>query len=280
MKSFNTYINEWENNAKTDAYWAVLTTSQYDKSKWDKKLFFETGKDEINKLKVYIDAQKLPIPFAGTALDFGCGTGRLTQALAYHFEQVYGVDISQSMISQAKKALDLSVTNIHYKHNPNPDLRLLESDTFDFIYSNIVLQHIATRYQLRYLNEFARLVKVGGWIIVQTPSKRIYKSTLGKVKGKMIEALPYKVKKQILIRLMGNKTKALTEFDFEINVCPSKQIKCLAQKNALELKHIAYTNSCDPNFGGKLEFKNYSDVINQTGYLSPMYFLQKRSKTT
>lgn len=37
------------------------------------------------------------------ALDFGCGVGRLTQALAAHFDEVTGVDISPSMIKLAKK---------------------------------------------------------------------------------------------------------------------------------------------------------------------------------
>ena len=39
-----------------------------------------------------------------SALDFGCGIGRLSQALAEHFDQVYGVDISPKMIELARAA--------------------------------------------------------------------------------------------------------------------------------------------------------------------------------
>ncbi len=37
------------------------------------------------------------------ALDFGCGVGRLTQALARHFNIVDGVDIAPSMIELANQ---------------------------------------------------------------------------------------------------------------------------------------------------------------------------------
>ena len=36
------------------------------------------------------------------ALDFGCGAGRLSRALAAHFEHVVGVDVSASMIETAR----------------------------------------------------------------------------------------------------------------------------------------------------------------------------------
>ena len=50
-------------------------------------------------------AQHLGRPLRhGTALDFGCGVGRLTHALAPHFERTYGVDVSSTMIEQAQAA--------------------------------------------------------------------------------------------------------------------------------------------------------------------------------
>jgi 2-polyprenyl-3-methyl-5-hydroxy-6-metoxy-1,4-benzoquinol methylase len=39
----------------------------------------------------------------GRALDFGCGVGRLTQALATHYDKVDGVDISWEMINLARR---------------------------------------------------------------------------------------------------------------------------------------------------------------------------------
>lgn len=275
MKAFETYVTEWEKNSAKDAYWAVLTSSQYEKTEWDREIFFKSGAREIHLLKEYIDKLQLPIAFQGSALDFGCGTGRLSQALAGFFSEVIGIDISANMVEQAKQALPQDIDHVKYLHNPSPNLQILDSEKFDFIYSNIVLQHIAQQHQLAYLKEFSRVIKKGGWIIIQTPSQRIFHSLGKKIKGRLIELLPYKLKKQILVNLLGNKTRALKEFDFEINTCSEKQIRALAQENRLEIKHIAYTNSCEPDFCGNLAFLSYAEASHIPGYLSPMYFMQK-----
>lgn len=274
MKTFDSYLEEWERNAAKDAYWAVLTSSHYETRPWDKEAFFQSGRREIQLLREYIATSKLPIPFQGKALDFGCGTGRLTQALGAIFQEVCGVDISTQMISQAKDALPKDCRNIDFILNPSPHLGQFKDNRFDFIYSNIVLQHIANKHQMQYLKDFSRLVKPGGWIIIQLPSEKIFSSILGKIKGSIVNLLPYRLKKKLLI-LLGNQSRALQEFDFEINTCSQSKIERFAQENRLEIQHIAYTNSCEPDFCGNLLFRTYEEAKRIPGYLSPMYFLKK-----
>jgi hypothetical protein len=62
---------------------------------------------------------------------------------------------------------------------------------------------------------------------------------------------------------------------FEINLCSEKKIKKFAIENGLEIKHVAYTNSCEPDFCGNLIFKSYYEAKFIPGYLSPMYFMKK-----
>ena len=57
----------------------------------------------------------------GTALDFGCGVGRLSQALTKYFEQVAGVDISHTMIAKAKE-VDHGPARIRYVVKTTADL--------------------------------------------------------------------------------------------------------------------------------------------------------------
>jgi SAM-dependent methyltransferase len=57
--------------------------------------------------------------------------------------------------------------------NGRPDLRLFQSGTFGFIYSNITLQHIEPRYQRRYIEELVRVLAPGGVLVFQLPSERI-----------------------------------------------------------------------------------------------------------
>lgn len=278
MKAFKTYVAEWERNAERDAYWAVLTSCQQEQTGWNREAFFQSGKQEIESLIQYAKKSALPIDFSGNALDFGCGTGRLTQALSTVFNKVCGIDVSAHMLQKARDALLPSMHNIEFIHNPVTHLNVFEPERFDFIYSNIVLQHIAPRHQMRYLEEFARVLNARGWMIIQIPSRRIYNSWGTKLKGSLVNLLPYRIKKQLLIHVFKNRSRALREFDFEMNVCSEDSIRRYADKHGLKIWHIAYTNSCDPDFSGNLAFKTYEDVKDTRGYLSPMYFLQKDHK--
>src|SRR5690349_5089124 len=88
----------WSHIGAVNPLWAILTNEP----QWDLGEFFQTGVVEINRLMGY--AQRLNYSFRlGTALDFGCGVGRLSQALSAYFENVVGIDISPPMIEQANQ---------------------------------------------------------------------------------------------------------------------------------------------------------------------------------
>ncbi len=116
-------------------------------------------------------AQRLGYPFGReAALDFGCGVGRLTRALAGHFGDCYGVDISESMVERAC-ALNHAYSNCHFAVNVSENLRLFADSTFDMIYSVIVLQHVPNRAVITsYIREFVRVLKADGLLVFQLPS--------------------------------------------------------------------------------------------------------------
>ena len=90
----------WEEMGELDPCWAILTEPGTKYGKWDLEKFFETGSHEISRLTGA--AERLGLPKQHDwASDFGCGVGRLTRALALHFQNVVGIDISQSMLRQA-----------------------------------------------------------------------------------------------------------------------------------------------------------------------------------
>src|SRR3954467_8731588 len=85
----------WDAFGRADPFWAILTDPSKKNGKWDAEEFFQTGKAEIANAMAYVNA--LPVrPNRNRALDFGCGVGRLTQALCEHFHQACGVDIAPS----------------------------------------------------------------------------------------------------------------------------------------------------------------------------------------
>jgi glycosyltransferase involved in cell wall biosynthesis/ubiquinone/menaquinone biosynthesis C-methylase UbiE len=160
----------WDRFGAEDPFWAVLTHPEKKGGKWSEAEFFETGRQDIRAALERIRTLGLPLKHE-KALDFGCGPGRLTQALAEHFQEVHGVDIAPSMIAKAH-ALNQYGSRCLYHLNEEPDLRLFDVNTFDMVYSWLVLQHMPKQLTLGYISEFARVTKPGGVIVFQVPDRR------------------------------------------------------------------------------------------------------------
>ena len=157
----------WDALAKADPLWAVLTESDKQGKRWTKEEFFSTGVAEA-EADVGRARSLEPRLRRESALDFGCGAGRLTHGLALHFSRVTGVDISGRMVALARE--HNRNDRVDFVQNPRPPLGLFADGSFDFVYSRITLQHIAPRYIRRYLREFIRVLAPGGVMSVQVPA--------------------------------------------------------------------------------------------------------------
>lgn len=150
----------WQELGEKDPFWAVLTTPEKRGGRWDADAFFATGRREIASALQHIAAGGLNPP-RERALDFGCGVGRLTQALAEHFSVVDGVDVAPSMIAEADR-LNKHGERCRYRVNDSIDLGVYGDGTFDLVYSNITLQHMPPSVMKRYLAEFVRVLSPEG----------------------------------------------------------------------------------------------------------------------
>ena len=156
----------FEGLGRDDPMYAALSRNASRGNRWDPEAFFETGRTEIGDVMSYVASLGLPLQ-RGRALDFGCAVGRLTQALADHFRETVGVDIATSMVERARE-YNAHGDRVTYVANAAPDLSLFDSASFDFIYSNKVLQHIPPENQLGYMREFVRVLRPGGVAVFQT----------------------------------------------------------------------------------------------------------------
>ncbi len=105
-----------------------------------------------------------------TALDFGCGVGRVTQALASHFDEVTGVDIAPAMLERAGR-YNRHEDRCRYVLNTQNHLRVFDSASFDLVYSRITLQHLPARHIRSYLAEFTRVLRPQGLLVFQLPDR-------------------------------------------------------------------------------------------------------------
>lgn len=157
----------YEQLGRDDPLYAVLSRRGHAGGRWDPDEFFATGRREIEALLDDAADRDLAI-VRGRALDFGCGVGRLTQALAAHFDQVVGVDIADSMVRRAE-SFNRHGARVRYLVNTTAELPALEDATFDFVYSSITLQHIPPEAAASYIGEFFRVLRPGGVAIFDVP---------------------------------------------------------------------------------------------------------------
>ena len=231
----------WEKLGRDDPFWAVLTEEKYREELCDSDAFYATGLAEMMELAVRM--KKLGYPLEGDrAMDFGCGVGRVSQALASYYNQVDGVDISSSMIEHANKHNRVS-DKCAYHHNTLPDLALFPDNSFDFIYSRIVLQHMPIALAKRYLKEFFRVLKPGGVMYVQIPdswdpSSRKFWEYLRKEPS--IPILIYKLTRRIVIRVLYSRKKQSMEMHF----LPASKVITLIQRLKLSLISVVRDDSC------------------------------------
>ncbi|KGN32541.1 ubiquinone biosynthesis protein [Knoellia sinensis KCTC 19936] len=161
----------WDGLGKVDPLWAILAYPERHKRGWEghEDDFFATGRQAVDEVMKMLDRVQASPATKGRAMDFGCGAGRLTQGLAGHFEKADGVDIASSMVDLARKH-NRAGDRVTYHLNEKSDLSLFEDDTFDFLLSIIVLQHIPNAYKTGYLREFVRVLEPGGVAAFTVPS--------------------------------------------------------------------------------------------------------------
>jgi SAM-dependent methyltransferase len=167
----------WDYLGKRDPLGVIKTGKSTDEGgwesqeggKWDLQEFFQTGVDEIDSLFKQIDQLNFQLSHK-RALDFGCGVGRVTQALSKYFDMVDGVDIAPSMIELAN-TYNKYKDRVHYYFNNKNSLEIFNDNTYDFIYSVEVFQHMHPQYQEKYLSELLRILSPKGLLVFELPSE-------------------------------------------------------------------------------------------------------------
>ena len=156
----------WEQLGADDPLWAVLTDPTRKGNRWAVDEFMATGRQWIDRISAQLDSLGLRL---GThVLDFGCGVGRLSLALAERVDRVTGIDIAESMVERARE-VNRYPDRVDFHHY---DGRLLPFDdaSFDSVVSIIVIQHAPPPVQIAALVELQRVLRPGGVMVVQIPA--------------------------------------------------------------------------------------------------------------
>ena len=259
MNSLKELQRNWDGLAQADPLWAICTDPAKRNSQWTREEFFATGRNEIEAVLGYAARIGIHIDKTAPALDFGCGVGRLTRALAQYFPECVGLDISPAMITLARD-LNRDLPNCRFQLNESIQMKGLPANYFGFIYTSLVLQHIAGPYSHEYIAEFVRVLRTGGILICQVPEK-LHADSLTKLRTRL--ALRSR------LRSVLGRPKP---YAMEMHCIRESVIRKLIARLGARVVNVALTNSCDPSFCGDLQYLTQEPL---QGYVSKQYCVIK-----
>ena len=185
---------EWEKWGVQDPYFSVLTHPKFRSDALNQESlqeFFALGRLHVDHVlgtcRAHLEGSFAP----QRVLDFGCGVGRVLLPLAAIASEVVGVDISPSMLAEARRNCELQgVTNAQLVMSDDT-LSAVQGD-FDFVHSCIVIQHIEIARGLKLFEELVKRIRPGGIGAIQvTFAWDIYRASLG-VRPPLVPMSPWR----------------------------------------------------------------------------------------
>lgn len=226
----------WEEWGRRDPYFGVITDQKFRRSKLDDQArteFFESGRRHVDyvmkMIHTYIDPNFRP----SSIVDFGCGAGRLVVPFAQVAQQVVGLDVSPSMLNEARRnCASFRLNNV----------RLLLSDDeltgltgeYDLVHSYIVFQHIPPERGRVILRRLLDFIAPGGMGAIHVLyGKRIHAETYGMPPPKSGNGLP---------SLMKRVLAPDADPEMQMNPYLLNEFLFLLQSAGVHRLHIEYTD--------------------------------------
>jgi SAM-dependent methyltransferase len=159
----------WRKFGKENPYFGVLTADRFRKENLDDAAlaeFFTSGDDHVAHImeiaRRHVDGDLA----TGSAVDFGCGVGRLVLPLARRYGRATGVDISEDYIAEAvRNCQKQGVTNADFCESV--EQLASEGRRFDLAHSCIVFNHIPWSRGREIIAGLYALLNPGGVMAIQ-----------------------------------------------------------------------------------------------------------------
>ena len=147
-----------------EPYFAVITNERFLQQNLTaaaKDDLYATGDRDIDLIVSVLRGLNAGQFSPSSALDFGCGVGRLTLAMTKYAPRVIGVDVSDAMLEIARQeARERKESRIEWQRD-------LPATSVDWVNSCIVLQHIPPARGLGLFEKLVQSIAPGGFLSVQ-----------------------------------------------------------------------------------------------------------------
>jgi SAM-dependent methyltransferase len=154
---------DWNERARRNAFHYICS----ERADWDPESFFQSGEQDYAELVAPVLLKLGFEPKGSSMLEVGCGVGRVTRSFAERFASVLALDVSEEMLERGKE-LNQGHPNITWLHGDGKTFVAVPSQSVDFVFSYLVLQHLpSTDLVLGYVREMLRVLKSGGVYLFQ-----------------------------------------------------------------------------------------------------------------
>jgi 2-polyprenyl-3-methyl-5-hydroxy-6-metoxy-1,4-benzoquinol methylase len=169
---FERVRGQWKKLGDTEPHWSVVTQDNFKAANFSEheEEFYQSGLEQAAMIQNIMKRAGREINPAATVLELGCGTGRVTHALADLFAKVIAVDVSPGHLRLCEQMLrQRGKTNVQYMLLQAPeDIRGIPP--IDFFFSMIVLQHNPPPVIYYFLSEIFSKIRPGGSVLFQVPT--------------------------------------------------------------------------------------------------------------
>ena len=128
---------------------------------------YDNGGVMAPRIQLFLDAVEGRVSTGGRILDFGCGSGDITSALAGKNYDVVGCDLSGRMIDKAREN---SADGASFVHLDGDVLAEVVGCDFDGVVASSVLEYVSDPQAC--LARLWSVVRPGGWLFFTVPDMR------------------------------------------------------------------------------------------------------------
>lgn len=206
------------------------------------------SKERINKVigifRKYKSGSKPPL------LDIGCGDGQVGQNLVNLGYEIYGIDISKRLLSEAqKRGLITILADIANEKLPIPD------EVFNYVFCGETIEHIINTEKI--MKEIRRVLKKNGLVVITTPNLVHLPDRITFLKGQspsQIQPLHEYIKLHTRQFTHGSWGAILQEFGFEVvESCSSIVVFERDSKDTSKvLRHSKWLSELWPSLGASV----------------------------
>jgi 2-polyprenyl-3-methyl-5-hydroxy-6-metoxy-1,4-benzoquinol methylase len=165
----NKIKQSWEHLGDTRAHHSVLTSKDFlpDSLQQNIGAFWKSGEGEVKEIEAILKRHGVKLSEVKTAVEYGCGVGRVTVPLSKNVSSMHAYDISSPHLNYAKDhaAKEKADITFHLVSDPLEKLQLC-----DLFYSRIVFQHNPPPIIKQLIKNAMESLNPGGIAIFQVPT--------------------------------------------------------------------------------------------------------------